>query len=80
MTVRGGGHSYGAYALAGTVVIDMVQFQQVSMDTTTNIVSVGAGMRLGNLANSLFVDHGERAYVSPIPSSFSLSALLPYIS
>lgn len=60
VTVKGGGHSYGAYALAGALVIDMMEFQTVSLDTTTNIVSVGAGLRLGNLANTLF-ELGERA-------------------
>lgn len=60
VTVRGGGHSYGAYALAGAMVIDMVEFQEVTLDTDTNIVSVGAGLRLGNLANTLF-NLGERA-------------------
>lgn len=71
MTVKGGGHSYGAYGLTGAMIIDMVEFREVSLDETTNIVRVGAGMRLGNLANTLF-DLGERAYVY----SFS-SPLLP---
>lgn len=67
VTVKGGGHSYGAYALSGAIIIDMVEFQDISLDQTTNIVIVGAGLRLGNLAYTIF-ELGERAYVPPIPT------------
>lgn len=76
MTVKGGGHSYGAYGLAGAMILDMVEFQEVSLDSDTNIVRVGAGLRLGNMASTLF-DLGERAYVSTLSLSFpSVSCLL----
>lgn len=64
MSVKSGGHSYGAYSLAGAMIIDMVGFQDVTLDSTTQIASVGAGMRLGNMASKLF-GLGGRAYVPP---------------
>lgn len=67
VSVKGGGHSYGAYGLAGTLVIDLVSFQQVTLDSSTKIASVGGGVRLGNMANQLF-NLGQRAYVFPPPS------------
>lgn len=64
-TVKGGGHSYGAFGLAGTMVIDMMEFQNVTLDAATGIASVGAGLRLGNMATKLF-QLGQRGYaVSP---------------
>lgn len=66
ITVKGGGHSYGAYALSGTLIMDMVEFQDINLDITTGIVIVGAGLRLGNLANTIF-ELGGRAYVLLIP-------------
>lgn len=74
-TVKGGGHSYGAYGLAGSLVIDMVQFQAVTLDTATNVASVGGGARLGNMAKKIF-DLGGRAYV---PSSSSPPRLCLFI-
>lgn len=60
VSVKGGGHSYGAYGLAGSVVIDMVSFQQVAVDSGTKVASIGAGVRLGNMASQLF-NLGQRA-------------------
>lgn len=64
VSVKGGGHSYGAYGLAGAIIIDMVGFQDITLDSTTQIASVGAGMRLGNMASKLF-SLGGRAHVPP---------------
>lgn len=66
VTVKGGGHSYGAYGLAGAMIIDMVAFQDVKVDSTTQIASVGAGVRLGNMASQLFNNYGGRAYVTSL--------------
>ncbi|KAL0632705.1 hypothetical protein Q9L58_008398 [Maublancomyces gigas] len=54
VTVKGGGHSYGAYGLVGAMVIDMVEFQAVTLDSTTKIANVGGGARLGNMASQIF--------------------------
>lgn len=71
--MKGGGHSYGAFALVGAMIIDMVEFQGVEWDSTTDIASVGAGIRLGNMASQLF-DLGGRAYVlTPLLSSITVS-------
>lgn len=60
--MKGGGHSYGAYGLAGALVINLSQFQDVTLDTTTNIATVGGGARLGNMATKIF-NLNKRAYV-----------------
>lgn len=36
------------------MVIDMMEFQNVTLDAATGIASVGAGLRLGNMATKLF--------------------------
>lgn len=41
--------------------MDMVEFQDVTLDSTTKIASVGAGVRLGNMAVKLF-NLGRRGY------------------
>jgi len=70
VSVKSGGHSYGAYGLAGALVIDMVEFQSVTLDRTTQIATVGAGVRLGNLATKLF-QLGGRASVPPSPTRWA---------
>ncbi|KAJ0106777.1 hypothetical protein J7T55_001301 [Diaporthe amygdali] len=53
---RSGGHSYGSYSMGGkdgAVVIDLQKFQDVSLDSNTNIATFGAGLRLGNLELAL---------------------------
>ncbi|KAF8459293.1 hypothetical protein BDZ91DRAFT_777538 [Kalaharituber pfeilii] len=60
---RGGGHSYGAMALGGqdgSFMIDMNRFNKIEIDPATQIVKVGAGVRLGNLALALY-NAGGRA-------------------
>jgi FAD/FMN-containing dehydrogenase len=44
----------------GAVVIDMINFQEFSMDTNTWLATVGAGTRLGDMAKRLH-DAGGRA-------------------
>ncbi|KAJ6485687.1 hypothetical protein C8R45DRAFT_1074889 [Mycena sanguinolenta] len=53
---RSGGHSYGNYGLGGrdnAVVVDMVNFQKFSMNTSTWEATVGAGTLLGDLTTRL---------------------------
>ncbi|KAI5818346.1 hypothetical protein BZA77DRAFT_277506 [Pyronema omphalodes] len=59
VSVKSGGHSYSAAGLSGKMVIDMVEFQEVSFDTSSMIATVGSGVRLGNMATKLF-QLGER--------------------
>ncbi|KAF8166621.1 hypothetical protein K438DRAFT_252941 [Mycena galopus ATCC 62051] len=53
---RSGGHSYGNYGIGGedgAVVVDMVNFQQFSMDNTTWNAVVGAGTLLADVTSRL---------------------------
>jgi FAD/FMN-containing dehydrogenase len=45
------------------MIIDMAEFQTITLDTATNIATVGAGVRLGNMAAKLF-QLGQRGYVT----------------
>ena len=48
---RSGGHSYASFSLGGqdgSMVIDLEKFQNITVNG--NIATVGAGVRLGNLA------------------------------
>ena len=54
---KGGGHSYASYSSggqSGSMIIDLQGFQQVTLDTTTNIAKVGGGARLGNIATAIY--------------------------
>ena len=60
---KGGGHSYASYSTGGqdgTMVIDLQSFQTVAVDKTSNIATVGGGVRLGNLAQGIY-DQNKRA-------------------
>ncbi|KAJ7493223.1 hypothetical protein B0H11DRAFT_1718318 [Mycena galericulata] len=60
---RSGGHSYGNYCIGGedgAVVVDMVNFQQFSMDNTTWQATIGAGTLLADVTSRLS-DAGGRA-------------------
>lgn len=51
-----GSHSYASYSLGGkngSMVISLLNLQDVELDATTNIAKFGAGIRLGNLALAL---------------------------
>lgn len=66
-----GSHSYASYSLGGkngSMVISLLNLQDVELDATTNIAKFGAGIRLGNLALALGRDlralsHGTGADV-----------------
>ncbi|KID85109.1 FAD-binding, type 2 [Metarhizium guizhouense ARSEF 977] len=60
---KSGGHSYGNYGLGGqdgSLMIDMANFKNFTMDTTTWQATFGAGYRLGELDHQLH-KHGGRA-------------------
>ncbi|KAJ6580992.1 hypothetical protein B0H19DRAFT_1017535 [Mycena capillaripes] len=60
---RSGGHSYGNYGIGGedgAVVVDMVNFQQFSMDNTTWQATIGSGTLLADVTTRLH-DAGGRA-------------------
>jgi len=60
---KSGGHSYAAHSLGGEdghLVVDLKYFKNITLDKTTNIATVGAGARLGNLALGLY-NQGGRA-------------------
>ncbi|GAC94404.1 hypothetical protein PHSY_001975 [Pseudozyma hubeiensis SY62] len=72
LTPKSGGHSYTAYSLGGadgSVVVDLSQLNEVTVDSGSKTVSVGAGVRLGKLAQSIFdqggfaLPHGTCPYV-----------------
>ncbi len=56
LAVRSGGHSYEAYSLGGqngSVVLDVRHFNNISIDSENKAATVGAGVRLGDLAKVL---------------------------
>ncbi|KAK3331584.1 hypothetical protein B0T19DRAFT_490219 [Cercophora scortea] len=60
---KSGGHSYGNYGLGGddgAIAIDLVNFQDFSMDNKTWKATIGAGTRLGDVTKRLH-EHGNRA-------------------
>jgi FAD/FMN-containing dehydrogenase len=55
-----GGHSYSSYSTPeGGLQIDLENFQDVSVDSD-GVATVGAGIRLGNLATAIY-NQGQRA-------------------
>lgn len=51
---RSGGHSYGNFAMGeGSIEVDLVNFQNYSMDETTWYATIGAGMNLGDVDTHL---------------------------
>lgn len=60
---KSGGHSYASYSTGGkdgSVIISLENFNSISVDTETNIATVGGGVRLGNLALGIY-SQGKRA-------------------
>jgi hypothetical protein len=64
---KSGGHSYASYSSGGkdgAMVIDLQPLQTINLDKPSGIVTVGGGVRLGNLADSIWnqgmasVSHG----------------------
>lgn len=63
VAARCGGHSYAGFGLGGkdgSLMIDMKKFKSVVVDQKTNIATIGAGTRLGDVAYNLF-NQGGRA-------------------
>ncbi|KAL9604123.1 MAG: hypothetical protein Q9219_000711 [cf. Caloplaca sp. 3 TL-2023] len=59
---RGGGHGYASFSLggqSGSMVIDLQSFQTITLDSN-NVAKVGGGVRLGNLAQSIY-NQAQRA-------------------
>lgn len=59
--VRGGGHSYGGFSTPtnGSVLLDLGRMTAViGADTTTGMVEVESGIRLGDLYDALWREHG----------------------
>ena len=71
VVARSGGHSYIANGLGGkdgAFVVDLGQFNTVSVNPSTNITTIGSGNRLGNVAlalnkSGLAIPHGTCPYV-----------------
>jgi FAD/FMN-containing dehydrogenase len=60
---KSGGHSYAGHSIGGEdghLVIDLKYFDDVTVDTASNVATVGPGARLGNLALALY-NQGGRA-------------------
>ncbi|KAG0016639.1 hypothetical protein BGZ81_011106 [Podila clonocystis] len=58
---RSGGHSYEGYGMGGkdgALIIDLNMFQKITVDASTGIATVGAGVRLGDLYTRLW-DMGQ---------------------
>ena len=53
---RSGGHSYASYSAGGqdgSLIINLENFQNITVDQTTNVAQVAGGVRLGNMALAL---------------------------
>jgi len=60
---KSGGHSYASHSLGGEdghLVVDLKFFAETTVDSVSQVATVGPGARLGNVALALF-DNGERA-------------------
>ncbi|KUJ21674.1 glucooligosaccharide oxidase-like protein [Mollisia scopiformis] len=60
---KGGGHSYASFSSGGqngSLIIEMENFAEITVDPTTFIVKIGAGQRLGNIATEIYAQ-GKRA-------------------
>jgi hypothetical protein len=60
---KSGGHSYASYSSGGqdgSMEIYLQSFQNVTVDSSTGIATVGTGVRLGNLDEAIY-SQGERA-------------------
>lgn len=63
VAARSGGHSYAAYGLGGvngSLMIDMKKFRALSVDPNTKVATIGAGLRLGDVATGIY-NMGGRA-------------------
>lgn len=63
VSARSGGHSYTSLGLGGEnghLVVDLTRMNTISVDKKTQVATIGAGARLGDVARELF-DNGGRA-------------------
>ncbi|KAK0710273.1 hypothetical protein B0T26DRAFT_755358 [Lasiosphaeria miniovina] len=61
---KSGGHSYASYSTGGRdgiLMIDLENFNAVTLDKVTGIAVVGGGVRLGNLALAIYNNRNLRA-------------------
>lgn len=57
VAARSGGHSYAGFGLGGqdgSLMVDMKMFKYVELDPVTQIATIGAGTRLGDVSYSLY--------------------------
>lgn len=60
---KSGGHSYASFSSGGqdgSLIVDLQEFNSISVDSSTFVASVGGGVRLGNMALALYAQ-GQRA-------------------
>ena len=60
---KSGGHSYASYSSGGqngSLIVDLQSYQNISVDATTFVATVGGGVRLGNLALAIY-NQSQRA-------------------
>lgn len=63
VSARGGGHSYASFGLGGEddhLIVDLTNLNSINVNPSTNIATVGAGARLGDVASGLY-NQGGRA-------------------
>jgi hypothetical protein len=63
VTAKSGGHSYGSFGLGGEdghLIVDMRNFNSVTVDQTAHTAIIGTGGRLGNVASALY-SQGKQA-------------------
>jgi hypothetical protein len=53
LAARSGGHSYGGYSTCDGLVIDVSRLSAISVDTATNVATIGAGAQLIDVYNVL---------------------------
>ena len=63
VTAKSGGHSYASHGLGGEdghLIVDMRNFNSVTVDQAAHTAVIGTGGRLGNIATSLY-NQGKQA-------------------
>jgi FAD/FMN-containing dehydrogenase len=62
VSAKSGGHSYASFGLGGEnghVIVDFKYMYNVTVDPTTQIATLQAGCRLGNVAQALYAQGGR---------------------
>ena len=63
VTAKSGGHSYGTHGLGGEdghLIVDMKNFNTVTVDQASSTAVIGTAGRLGNVATALY-NQGKQA-------------------